>query len=297
MIAPDEFIFYLGTHKPDWLSRAGVPLFVSRHALARVKRKLPVAAARWALDSGGFTELSKNGAWTVSPETYAAEVREWSSRIGNLDFAMIQDSMCEPAILEKTKSTIVEHQKRTIENYFRLRDLAPEINWAPVIQGWERDDYYAHVDRYEAAGVDLRSFDRVGVGSVCRRQATAMAEDLVADLRAYGINIHALGFKLAGLANTWRNLASSDSLAWSLNARLKEKRLALCTHKNCGNCIAFALDYRLRILREVCGTYEACPECGSDDVAPPHDGSFACVDCGHSWDYFVAHNVTAGRAA
>src|ERR1700728_2833528 len=57
-------VFYLGAHQPHWLWRAGVPLFVSHRQLAR-KRQLRPALARWALDSGGFTELSMHGAWTT----------------------------------------------------------------------------------------------------------------------------------------------------------------------------------------------------------------------------------------
>jgi len=53
-------IFYLGTHASNWLTRPGRPLFVSAVRLRKVKR-WPVAQRRWALDSGGFTELSLHG--------------------------------------------------------------------------------------------------------------------------------------------------------------------------------------------------------------------------------------------
>lgn len=50
--------FFLGTHKPHWLRMPdSPPLFVSRHRLADYKTP-PVATTAWALDSGGFTELS-----------------------------------------------------------------------------------------------------------------------------------------------------------------------------------------------------------------------------------------------
>ncbi|WP_422923118.1 DUF7221 family queuine tRNA-ribosyltransferase-like protein [Singulisphaera sp. PoT] len=45
-------LFYLGTHETHWLNIARVPLFISRRRLAR-RKALPVAAERWALDSGG----------------------------------------------------------------------------------------------------------------------------------------------------------------------------------------------------------------------------------------------------
>ena len=49
---------YLGTHETSWLSRAGVPLFISHRRLERIRTSLPMAAAPWALDSGGFSEIS-----------------------------------------------------------------------------------------------------------------------------------------------------------------------------------------------------------------------------------------------
>jgi hypothetical protein len=52
--------FYLGTHLPSWLGSVPVPLFVSHRRLARSAR-LPVARTRWALDSGGFSELAGYG--------------------------------------------------------------------------------------------------------------------------------------------------------------------------------------------------------------------------------------------
>jgi len=65
--------FLLGTHQPGWLARAGVPLMVCDLRL-RPYRRLPKAAAPWALDSGGFTELQQYGRWTTGPAGCAATV-------------------------------------------------------------------------------------------------------------------------------------------------------------------------------------------------------------------------------
>lgn len=70
-------------------------------------------------------------------------------------WAAIQDWMCEPWILEKTGLTLDEHQRRTIESLRVLRELAPEIPWAPVVQGWAVADYLWHVEMYRDAGFDL----------------------------------------------------------------------------------------------------------------------------------------------
>jgi hypothetical protein len=66
---------------------------------------------RWALDSGGFTELSMHGRWTLSPRDYVAEVRSYVAALGRPDWIAPQDWMCEPWILEKTGGTVAEHQR------------------------------------------------------------------------------------------------------------------------------------------------------------------------------------------
>ena len=92
---------------------ADVPLFVSRRRLARYTR-LPIACTDWALDSGGFSELSLFGHWTITPEQYASEVRRYHEEVGRLQFASAMDWMCEPAILEKTGLRVEQHQGRTV---------------------------------------------------------------------------------------------------------------------------------------------------------------------------------------
>lgn len=49
--------FYLGTSEVRWLGQANVPLFISHRRLAP-RKSFPRALTGWALDSGGFTELS-----------------------------------------------------------------------------------------------------------------------------------------------------------------------------------------------------------------------------------------------
>ncbi len=66
--------FFLGTHQVHWLRQVEAPLFISVRRLRRLKT-LPRVLAGWALDSGGFTELSQYGCWQTTPATYAAEVQ------------------------------------------------------------------------------------------------------------------------------------------------------------------------------------------------------------------------------
>lgn len=243
--------FYLGTHEPAHMGRTDVPLFLSRRRLYQ-RRTLPRARGPWALDSGGFSELSMYGEWRTTPEQYAGEVRRFRDEMGGMEWAAIQDWMCEPWITAKTVLSVLEHQRRTIANYLRLMDLAPDLPWAPVLQGWELDDYRRHFEMYDAAGVDLRALPVVGVGSICRRQHTQEAAAILWTLSLYGLRIHAFGLSLGGLQRSARHLASADSMAWSSTAR-RRPPLPGCTHQSCANCLRYALEWRRRALTLIAG--------------------------------------------
>lgn len=246
MSAPE---FFLGTHHPDWLARAGVPLFVSRRSLSG-RRSLPRASVRWALDSGGFTELSMHGGWKTSAPEYVAEVRRFRDEIGELAWAAPQDWMCEPMMLGRTGLTVEEHQARTISNFLDLRALAPELPIVPVLQGWSPWDYLRHVEQYAIAGVNLDALPIVGVGTVCRRQDAAVAGQIFSLLHSEGLRLHGFGLKKTALRKFADKLVSADSTAWSLNAR-KNKPLPECTHKSCANCLRYALEWRDELMGRV----------------------------------------------
>lgn len=244
---------YLGTHEPSWLGRTDVPLFLSRVRLARQK-SWRRAQGPWALDSGGFSTLTAHGCWTITPEHYVAEVRRWSAAIGKPDFAASMDWMCEDIALKKTGKTIQEHQELSIDNFLTLRELAPEIPWMPVLQGRTIGDYWRHVDEWIRRGVNLVKEPIVGVGSVCRLQATKAARPLFATLRAEGLKLHGLGLKSTGFRSGTlvHSLASSDSLAWSMNAyRNPQKRLPGHAHKTCANCFEYAMKWRDELLEKL----------------------------------------------
>jgi site-specific recombinase XerD len=161
--------FYLGTHQPSWLARdLGVPFLVSHRRLAG-RRSLPRASSSWALDSGGFTELSLHGRWRTDAATYVKAVRRYATEIGNLDWAAPRDRMTEDHVLARTGLSLRTHQHLTVVDYLRLRDLDPELPFIPVLQGQSVTDYHRCADMYEQRGIDLAALPLVGVGSVCRR--------------------------------------------------------------------------------------------------------------------------------
>lgn len=216
------------------------------------RKTFPRALAAWALDSGGFTELSMYGAWQTKPQAYARAVRRYQDEIGRMAWCAPQDWMCEPFMLARTGLAIREHQRRTIESvqYLRSENL-PVI---PVLQGWHLHDYQAHAEAYADAGIDLTSEPLVGLGSVCRRQHTDAIALIAWNLHDEGIRLHGFGVKTRGLANYHDALASSDSLAWSYNARRNPPLPGCTAHKNCANCIHYATAWRSDLLDRVTPT-------------------------------------------
>ena len=235
---------YLGTHKPGWLGLSQVPLFVSQRTLGP-RRSLPRASCRWALDSGGFSELSLFGRWETTPAAYVEAVRRYQREIGGLDWAAIQDWMCEPEVLRKTGLSIPEHQRRTVASVLELRDAGLPV--IPVLQGWTEGDYFDCIEAYERAGIDLAKEPVVGLGTICRRQQTMRAALIVRGLYNSGFKIHGFGFKVTGLDSCAPYLTSADSLAWSLAARHAGKQRE-CEHKSCSSCQRFALEWRAQLL-------------------------------------------------
>ena len=241
--------FYLGTHMPHWLTKPGAPfLFVSHRRLHR-RTTMPRAETRWALDSGGFTELSMHGEWRTTPDEYIADCNRYTNEIGRLDWIAPQDWMCEPFMLAKTGLTVAQHQQNTITNYLTLRTLDADLPIIPVLQGWDLADYLSHIDQYAAVGVDLHAERVVGLGSVCRRQATAEIGELVANISATGIRFHGFGVKGAGIRRYGWALASADSMSWSFRGR----RINPCPHsgvKSCANCYPHALEWRAKAISQ-----------------------------------------------
>lgn len=124
-----------------------------------------------------------------------------------------------------------------------------ESPFMPVLQGWTVDDYLRCMDLYNTAGIDLEAFPLVGVGSVCRRQATGEIGMIFQSiLKHQDLLIHGFGVKLKGLQEYGHLLNSADSMAWSFGAR-NEPPMPGCTHKACNNCIKYAMWWRSKVDR------------------------------------------------
>lgn len=238
--------FYLGTHETSWLRYSPFPLFVS-HRRLKPRVGLPVARSPWALDSGGFSELTMFGTWKTTEAEYIDSARRYQQGIGLMDWAAPMDWMCEPFMVAHTGLSVERHQHLTVENLLSLRQKAPDVHWIPVLQGWALADYVQCCELYAEAGLSLVDEPVVGVGSVCRRQGTDEIARIFRTLTWAGISCHGFGVKTQGLSRYSRFLTSADSMAWSLDAR-RAPPLPGCRHKNCANCWKYAQAWRSRLL-------------------------------------------------
>jgi len=240
--------FYLGTNKASWLRKAHVPLFVSHRTLRSLKTR-KMARTDWCLDSGGFTELSLNGKWTISPDEYAWYVTRYKNGIGRMQWASQQDWMCEDIMLEKTGKTVEQHQSLTTQNFIDLQRIAPNLPFIPVIQGQTLEQYVEHVSQFRDAGFDLTKYETVGIGSVCRRQASTEIVPIVSELSGMGLKLHGFGMKTTGLKQVAHLMKSADSMAWSFYARRAQYKRPQCGHiaPRCSDCLVFAQEWHRNI--------------------------------------------------
>lgn len=244
---------YLGTHEPYWIGRSTVPLFASLERMSpRDRFPHRPALGGWALDSGGFSRLQQGG-WNMSPMAYLEKVYELADRCPGMEWAAPQDWMCEPGAINATGRTVAEHQILTVENYCWLREIDERRLIIPVLQGWEPGDHLHCRDLYLAWGVDLATEPLVGVGTICRRQATSEIHGIIRDLAAEGLALHGFGVKVRGLNLYGELLTSCDSLAWSYRARSHAlhgggKLCETGTHCRCNNCFEWAHMWHSRIV-------------------------------------------------
>jgi hypothetical protein len=252
-MAPTATRFLLGTHHPDWLARTNVPLFVSHRTLSK-RVALPRAMGRWALDSGGFSELSMYGRWQTTPAQYIDAVKRYQREVGGLEWCAPQDWMCEPVMLKRTGLTVEEHQRRSVRSVVELRSAGLPV--IPVLQGWSLGQYWDCVELYERAGIALKREPLVGLGTVCRRQGASSGATIGYQLGLEGLRLHGFGFKTTGLTSVCDLVAtlggaigggivSADSMAWSFAARYDPPLPGhRGMHVHCNNCIDYAMAWR-----------------------------------------------------
>jgi hypothetical protein len=194
------------------------------------------------MDSGGFTELSLRGKYEISEDEYIETIQRFRPTI-----AFCQDWMCEAPIIAKTGLDI----------YLSMKERTPRV--APVLQGYELEDYVVHAEDYEKAKVKM---DQVfGIGSICRRSTTDTPIKIILALKERwpNIKLHAFGLKTTAFkdADVVRNLWSADSLAWSFWGRKNNPlpcEVCIRNTFSCQNCYVCAEIWLKRLQEVIRGT-------------------------------------------
>ncbi|MGP4027147.1 deazapurine DNA modification protein DpdA family protein [Actinomadura sp. 3N407] len=263
--------FFLGTHRPSWLTFMDVPLFISASTIHRIVRELrrhdTHGCGIWAFDSGAYTANNpRTGGnpdhpWHLPADIFGGMVTRVVEQVGIApQFAAPQDWPCEPPVRAVTGMSTRIHQELTTDSYEYLSTEFAFIDWSPVIQGWETADYIRHLRMYADRGIDLTQATTVGLGSVCRRGSAKPVAEIVETVQAYALQqygrmlpLHGFGLNIRALRLIGHLLASSDSLAWSDGARHDHIRLSGCTHQSryCNNCADYAKSWYRKVVRAI----------------------------------------------
>jgi hypothetical protein len=258
---------WLGAPEPSWLGATDRDLCISHRRLSRLSTwALPFCpkGSRWMLDSGGFwvmhTYVRPDGiaddevqVYPDSPEQYVRAVALYQARIGGLEWASIQDWMCEENALRATGLTVEQHQQRTVESWFTLTALwhahRPQLPspFRKAIQGDTPESYVRCMRMYADRGAPITTDELVGLGSVCRRSRTKEIAAVVQAVHAErpGIQLHGYGVKSAGLTLYGAGFASVDSMAHGDAARKRKLKSPRCTqfHPVCSYCLTWAEEW------------------------------------------------------
>jgi len=233
----------------------------------RTKREFHMPAATdlsevdFALDSAGYTGLlnfrrngRQEGIAGIFPWSFA-QYMEFANLSGCSWYSQA-DLCCEPQIANdrqaidyhvRATATLLEGMlqilyawqnelARTCNSTVVANMLRPPV---PVLQGRTLSDYLFSLellngvwDRWEG-WLDKPAL--IGIGSMCRRDLYDQHEGLYAILEALGRNFpkgskaHCFGIKNASLNEVPKMgfVASSDSMAWDFNSRVKAHRLGI----------------------------------------------------------------------
>lgn len=225
-----DFTFGLGTSAFAHLKHFKGPAFITLSIWRqRVSEPEVSPECDWVgMDSGGYTALKNTGAWPWGIREHASEARRAMRWLGKrLPWVAVQDWMCTPDVLNRTGLNAATHMRRTAQSYADLLHAAPDVPWAPVLQGVTRGDYLRCAEETERiTGQSLKSAPAVLLGSIAARclrrngEAEPWIIHLAEELADAGLKVHALGAKCAALREFARvGCKSGDSQGWSRYGR------------------------------------------------------------------------------
>jgi len=169
------------------------------------------------LDSGGFSFFNKFGDYEFDFNQFIHLARKI-----NADYVAVMDYPCEPEVNRSRLRTNYKRIDKTIENAIKLMDLADDINWVMVVQGYTTDEYLYSIDKIKEQ--DLLT-DLMAIGSLCVRKSVSSARDIILLVRENlpsRIKIHGFGVDLRFLRDyvVFNSLYSTDTAAWKWNTNV-----------------------------------------------------------------------------
>jgi hypothetical protein len=133
------FRFIIGVETPLQVFFSHHSFIYSFQRLRKRKSLIDPDGRYFMMDSGAFSEISKNGKYTFTIDEYLSTVEKF-----NPDSFVNMDFMCEPMILRMTGLTVKDHQKLTIENHIKIKEKLRDYNikseFIGVLQGWKLED-------------------------------------------------------------------------------------------------------------------------------------------------------------
>ena len=211
------FYFGCGNGESHFAIRnADRPINVMVNYASKVRYFPTANVALRFVDSGGYSFFHRDGVFDQRLDKYLKFVRRH-----NADYFANRDYPCEPELLKKRGSTTLQNQALTLHNQVELEifieDEYPDLfnRFVAVLQGWTLDDYIFMADFLNDRGLLT---DLVGIGSVCRRNATSELKSIILGLKEQFpvLNFHGFGIKFDVLkdAEVWDALYSADSMAY-----------------------------------------------------------------------------------
>lgn len=174
------------------------------------------------LDSGGFSFLNRFGDYPFSINVFV----DWVDKMndvndGKVNFVATPDYPCEMEITRTCGlKTNYERIIATVDKAIECLDGYPDINWLPVIQGYELSEYELCLDLYKERGVNPVRF---AIGSLCRRKKVEKIEFIVKSLISRGLDneIHIFGLCMNGLKSKYLfdNVASCDNNIYAFKCK------------------------------------------------------------------------------
>ena len=125
------------------------------------------------------------------------------------------------APIKDAKTIFLNSGAEAVENAIKLMDLADDINWVMVVQGYTADEYLYCVDKIKDQGLIT---PLMAIGSLCTRKKIAQARKIILTVRENlpsTVDLHGFGVDFRFLRDLaiFKALYSTDTAAWKWNNR------------------------------------------------------------------------------